>query len=86
MRARPARVMAEIRDTYNLGVRDAWQVYRQFRDELKSEGKKPSLAALSRDEKLVNGIVADVTRPIDEDFRDYEDYDYDWEVTVEYEG
>lgn len=88
MRARPPRIMAEIRKEYELSVRDAWQVYREFRDVLKESGAKPSLAALGREEQTVKGIVEEVTAPPPEDFYDdgLSDYDYDYEITVAYEG
>ncbi len=79
MRARPARIMAELRSEYGLTVRDAWAVYRGVRDTLPG---KLSLAALDRYSGKVRRVVRDMLEPMPEDF----DYDYEWEITVEYEG
>lgn len=84
MRASAARIMAEIRHENGLTVRDAWEVYRGFRDNISG---KPSLAGLERNSRLVREIVDDVRRGFPEesyeDFVDYEDF-YDWEVTAYY--
>lgn len=79
MRARPSRIMAEIRSEYGLTVRQAWAVYRDFRDQLPG---KPSLANLERHRVSVQGLVLD---RFGEPYPDI-DYDSEWEVTVEYEG
>lgn len=84
MRAHPARIMAEIRSEHGLTVREAWEVYRGYRDNAPG---KPSLAGLHRHERLVKEIANDVRRGFPEEmYEDYPDDFYDWEVTVEYEG
>lgn len=78
MRAKPARIMAEIRADYGLSVRDAWSAYRGFRDSITG---KPSLAALGRNERMVRDLVSDI-RGEDYEPEDFDsDYGYDWEVT-----
>jgi len=80
MRARASRIMAEIRHDNGLTVREAWQVYRGFRDNIAG---KPSLAGLERHARLVREIVGDVRGGFpDEDYPDYGQED--WEVTVAY--
>lgn len=82
MRARAARIMAEIRSDHGLTVGEAWHVYRRFRDNMT---EKPSLASLGRHKRQVNEFVEGVREPPPEEFP--EDFgEYDWEVTVEYEG
>lgn len=82
-RATASQVMAEIRSDHNLSVKDAWQVYREFRDALGS--RKPSLRALSQEASRVEAIVGNVLAPYDE-YDEPPEYDYDWEVTAYYEG
>jgi hypothetical protein len=85
MRAYPARIMAEIRSDYNLSVREAWAVYRDMRDYLKTRDEKPSLAALERHKGPLNEIVEIKTIPLGDEPTDYDDYESDyWEITSLY--